>query len=71
MVLFTFLLVQHSMVHYRGDFNPIILTLQMNLASHYPLLARKADDQTNYGFGIAGLKFTQSSFNIFAGLKCS
>lgn len=41
----------------------------MDLASKYPLITRKANDQTNYGFSCAGLKFTQSSFNIFAGLN--
>lgn len=41
----------------------------MDIATNFPLIARKANDQTNYGFNVQGLKFFQDSFNIFAGLN--
>lgn len=41
----------------------------MDLASEFPLVARKANDQTNYGFSFNGHTFTQNSFNIFIGLN--
>ncbi len=41
----------------------------MNLAAHYPLVARQPDDHTVYGFIIAGKKLSQTSLHIFAGLN--
>jgi 3-deoxy-7-phosphoheptulonate synthase len=41
----------------------------MNLHLQYPLLARNPDDRTQYGFTYQGIKFAQTSFNIFAGLN--
>ncbi len=41
----------------------------MNLASNYPLITRKANDQTKHGFSVAGLTFSQSSLHIVAGLN--
>lgn len=41
----------------------------MNLVTHYPLLAKKPDDHTEYGFLYHGLKFDQHNLHIFAGLN--
>lgn len=41
----------------------------MNLANNYPLLAKKTDDDTEYGFSYQGLKFDQHNLHIFAGLN--
>ncbi|HSX19511.1 MAG TPA: 3-deoxy-7-phosphoheptulonate synthase [Gammaproteobacteria bacterium] len=37
--------------------------------ANYPLIARQATDQTNYGFELNGIKFAQNTFNIVAGLN--
>lgn len=41
----------------------------MNLVYNYPLLAKKPDDHTEYGFLHQGLKFDQHNLHIFAGLN--
>lgn len=57
------------MVHYSVIFKPSLLTRAMDLASNFPLISRKANDQTHYGFNFQGLKFSQKTFHIFAGLN--
>lgn len=41
----------------------------MNLATHYPLVARQANDQTKHGFELCGINLSQNSFNVIAGLN--
>lgn len=41
----------------------------IKLTTNNPLIARQANDQKPHGFTYQGIKFSQTSFNIFAGLN--
>lgn len=43
--------------------------MEMQLTQSYPLVAREATDEHNYGFKYQDLNFSQSSLHIFAGLN--